>query len=130
MKKRGSGVAQKAKVRHYRRLNGKFLRDAQELLRSGDVVQASEKFWGAAAEIVKAYAASRGLRTRTHGALWQVVIDLDQKHPSLSLLRDFNQAGYLHSNFYEDELRPEAVRVAGDVVREFVAKIGALMEPE
>jgi len=120
-------LAQKTKVRHYKRLNGKFLRDAQELLEKGDLVQASEKFWGAAAEIVKAYAAAIGIRARTHGDLWQVVIDLDKQRPALSLLKDFNQAGYLHSNFYEDELRPEAVRVAGEVVWGFVEKVGRLL---
>lgn len=109
-------------------MNAKFLKDAEELLEKGDVVQASEKFWGAAAEMVKAYAAARGIRTRTHNDLWQVVIDLDKNHPSLTLLRDFNQAGYLHSNFYEDELRPEVVRVAGEVVKEFIGKIERLLE--
>lgn len=121
-------MAQRTKLRHYKRLNAKFLKDAEELIEKGDVVQASEKFWGAAAEIVKAYAAARGIRTRTHNDLWQVVIDLDKKHPSLALLRDFNQAGYLHSNFYEDELRPEAVRAAGEVVKEFIGKIERLLE--
>ncbi len=122
-------LAQKAKLRHYKRLNNKFLKDAEELLEKGDIVQASEKFWGAAAEIVKAYAADKGIRTRTHNDLWQVVIDLDKRHPSLALLRDFNQAGYLHSNFYEDELRSEAVRAAGKGVREFVGKIERLLGP-
>lgn len=62
-------MASRARLEHYKRLNGKFLRDAEELLAKGDVVQASEKFGGAAAEIVKAYAAKRGLRTRTHAGL-------------------------------------------------------------
>lgn len=35
------------------RLNGKFMREAEELLAKGDYVQASEKLWGAAAEISK-----------------------------------------------------------------------------
>jgi len=122
-------LAQKARLRHYKRLNSKFLKDAEELLKKGDVVQASEKFWGAAAEIVKAYATERGIKTRTHNDLWQVVIDLDKKNPALTLLQDFNQAGYLHSNFYEDELRPEAVAAAGEVVVEFVRKIESLLKP-
>lgn len=122
-------LAQKARLRHYKRLNSKFLKDAEELLKKGDVVKASEKFWGAVAEIVKAYATSKGIKTRTHNDLWQVVIDLDKKNPSLTLLRDFNQAGYLHSNFYEDELRPEAVAAAGKVVVEFVGKIERLLKP-
>ena len=68
------------------------------------------------------------MKTRTHNDLWQVVIDLNKEHPSLDLLKDFNQAGYLHSNFYEDELRPEAVRVAADAVKEFVKNMKQLLK--
>lgn len=46
-------MASKTKEAHYRRLNGKYLKDADALLQKGDYVQASEKLWGAAAEIVK-----------------------------------------------------------------------------
>jgi hypothetical protein len=120
-------MASKAKLEHYRRLNGKFLRDAEELLAAGDVVQASEKFWGAAAEIVKAYAAKKGLKTRTHGDLWDIVIALDKAHPELGLHEEFLTAGYLHSNFYEDELRPESVSAAGAVVKRFIRKMEGLL---
>src|SRR3990172_9226867 len=99
-----------SRAEQYRRLNGKFLRDAEELLAEGDIVQASEKFWGAASEMVKAYAAKRGLKARTHADLWRIVIELDQERPGLGLHEDFLTAGYLHSNFYEDELLPASVR--------------------
>lgn len=116
-------MVSRSKVEHYRRLNGKFLRDAEELFRKGDHLQASEKLWGAAAEIVKAYAAKKGLKARTHGDLWDIVIDLDSRHRSIGLHKDFLTAGYLHSNFYEDELRPESVREAGEVVKVFIEKM-------
>jgi len=37
------------KASNYRKLNHKYLRDAEDLIERGDFVQASEKFWGAAA---------------------------------------------------------------------------------
>ena len=116
-------MASKTRLERYKRLNGKFLRDAEGLLEKGDSVQSSEKFWGAAAEIVKAYAVKRGLKTRTHADLWKIVINLDKENPQLGLHEDFRTAGYLHSNFYEDELRPESVRTAGDVVKRFITKM-------
>ena len=116
-------MASKAKLEHYKRLNGKFLRDAEEALAQGDTVQASEKFWGAAAEIVKAYAAKKGLRAQTHADLWTLVIKLDRENPRLGLHEEFLTAGYLHSNFYEDELRPESVRLAGNVVKRVIQKM-------
>jgi hypothetical protein len=38
----------------------RYLGEAEELLARGDYVQASEKAWGAAAQIVKAVAAREG----------------------------------------------------------------------
>ena len=42
------------------RLSEKYLREAGEFLSKGDLVQASEKGWGAASQAVKAAAARRG----------------------------------------------------------------------
>ena len=114
---------EESRMERYLRLNGKFLRDADELMAKGDHVQASEKFWGAAAEAVKAVAENMGRKTRTHADLWLLVEELDSKRPDLGLLEDFLLANHLHSNFYEDELRPSAVRAAAEGVKRFIRKI-------
>ena len=57
-------------------LNGKYLEDADRLLEAGDYVQASEKYWGAMAEIVKAIAEGRVSTRRAAGLLDQSVEDL------------------------------------------------------
>ena len=54
----------------HRGLAEKFLREAEELLTRGDYVQASEKAWGAAAQMVKAIAAKRGKELKSRGDLW------------------------------------------------------------
>ena len=54
-------MARRSRLAEYERLNGKYLREAEELLEKKDYPQASEKLWGAAAEIVKAVAAGRGI---------------------------------------------------------------------
>ena len=41
-------------------LSEKYLKEAEEFLEKGDCVQASEKVWGAASQIVKALAAKKG----------------------------------------------------------------------
>jgi hypothetical protein len=51
----------RARQSEYERLNGKYLKEGQQLMGKGDYAQASEKFWGAAAEIIKAVGAKRGL---------------------------------------------------------------------
>ena len=119
-------MASKARIQRYRRLNGKYLRDAELLLQKGDYSQASEKFWSAAAGIAKAVAGTKGIKARTHGDLWEFVIKLDKEHPDLGLAHDFYDANHLHSNFYEDELRPEAVLMGAQAVRAFVKKMERL----
>jgi len=117
------GMASKAKMEHYRRLNGKYLRDAEALLKKGDYQQASEKFWGACAEIVKAAAAKKEKRLKTHEELWDFVAELDNRHPSLDLGRDFGAANHLHANFYEEDLSPAAVLILVEAARDFVRKM-------
>lgn len=117
------GMAIKIKAEHYLRLNGKYLRDAEALLEKGDYSQASEKFWGAAAEVVKAAAAKKGRRLKSHNELWSYVIDLDKKNPALGLVNSFGGASYLHSNFYEEELSPEIVKALARTVKSFVDKM-------
>ncbi len=50
----------KKQNKKYLKLNDKYLMDAYARIAKQDFVQASEKLWGAAAEIVKAIAARRG----------------------------------------------------------------------
>ena len=57
------------------RLNGKYLKDANELLKQKGYSQASEKYWGAAAEATKAYVEWMGKHLKTHADLWDFVID-------------------------------------------------------
>ncbi len=113
--------------RNYLRLNGKYLSEAEELIGRRDFAQASEKLWGAAAEIIKAVAARRGVELGTHGSLWEYVSKLDSEHPEWRLRRDFSYAGNLHQNFYEDWLPGEYVREGLEIVREFARKLGTLL---
>jgi hypothetical protein len=48
-------------------LSDKYLKDAEDLIKKEDYVQASEKAWGAASQVVKAVAAKRGKELRSHG---------------------------------------------------------------
>jgi len=71
-------------------------------LEAGDVRQASEKGWGAAAQMVKAVAEDRGWRHKTHAALF-VVIDRMVSETGDKVIGDsFRSACGLHQNFYEN----------------------------
>ncbi|OIP27996.1 MAG: hypothetical protein CO103_03895 [Chloroflexi bacterium CG_4_9_14_3_um_filter_45_9] len=111
------------RVDNYLRLNGKYLEEARFLLEKGDYVQASEKFWGAAAEIVKAVAARRGMDIKSHREFFEFVAKLKDELNDSELPRLFSLASALHQNFYEDWLPPETVRDHGKAVEELVKRL-------
>jgi HEPN domain-containing protein len=109
----------------HRGLVEKFLREAEELLARGDYVQASEKAWGAAAQIVKAAAAKAGKELRSHGDLWQFVSEIAGEDRELRRL--WSRANSLHQNFYEGWMPPEDVRYAVEDVKQFVERLKRML---
>lgn len=97
------------------------------LLAKGDYVQASEKLWGAAAQVVKAVAAKRGRALGMHRSLSQLVEELHQQHPSWGLIDAFAHANNLHVNFYEDHLTPGVICRGAEQVERFVARLRTLL---
>ena len=64
------------KAEFHENLCKKFLNDAEEFVKRGDYLQASEKAWGAASQMLKAEAARRGVELRGHSALHRFVITI------------------------------------------------------
>ena len=112
----------------YREASRRLLTQARLELEAGDVRQASEKGWEAAAQAVKAAAQQRGWTHNYHRALFMVVTDLSNEtaDPELDVL--FASANYLHINFYEDAL--DAAKVRRHLVRteEFIGKIESILD--
>ena len=111
----------------YVKLNGKYLRESQRLLAKGDYSQASEKLWGAMAEMIKAVAAKRGMELGTHRSLGEFVSKLQREHPDWELVPAFGLGNALHTNFYEDWLPADHVELYANVVRKFIEKLQTLL---
>ena len=94
-----------------------FLAKGVEALSEEDFLQASEKFWGASAQMVKAMAERRGWQHSTHRALFQVVGRLAAETGDEELRDLFLEAGQLHTNFYENWLPPDMVSRGGERVK-------------
>ena len=96
----------------YRAMSFHKLEQAREELDKGDQCQASEKIWGAVAEIVKAVAQQRGWNHHAHNYL---------NHAALfvmyclglptDLLAIFEQVGGSHSNYYEHQAMRDEVEI-------------------
>ena len=103
-----------------------FLARARTYLAEDDLLQASEKGWGAAAQMVKATAESRGWRHRTHRDLYVAIEQLVAEAGDEGIGAAFGLANELHQNFYEGLLPRRAVERNLDAVAELVEKLDAL----
>ena len=102
-----------------------FIRKADEYMAQGDLLQASEKAWGATARQVKAVAQRRGWDHQRHGQLFGVIdaIASETGRPEINDL--FHVANGLHDNSYERWLTTEQV---ADGIAD-VKRLLALLEP-
>ena len=69
-----------------------FIEDAEKYLVQGDLLQASEKAWGAAARKVKAIAEDRGWEHKRHGHLFAVIGNIVADTGQTDLRRLFREA--------------------------------------
>ena len=97
-----------------------LLEQARQELDRGDVRQASEKGWGAAAQAVKALAEDRGWQHKSHAALFNAVSRLAREPGNDDLKSLFHVANSLHSNFYENTQNAEMVAAGLGGVGKFV----------
>ena len=100
----------------YARLSRDFRAGAWRHLDENDLPQASNKAWGMVAETVKAVGAQHGGVIHTHRAIMRVLEELSAltaQSGDAELARwinnAFNNARYLHTNFYEDEASSDRV---------------------
>ena len=116
-----------AKVELHMKLCEKYLKEAEDFLAKGDYVQASEKAWGAAAQMVKALAAREGVELRSHGELHREVIKVAKEVGDDGIRLLWQSAISLHQNFYENWLPPEMVEKNIEDVEKFVDKLKHLL---
>ncbi|MGC9050461.1 PaREP1 family protein [Pyrobaculum sp.] len=115
------------RARAYAEVALDLLRAAGEELRAGDLRQASEKIWGAAALAVKAYAYWRdGVRLASHGELWRYAKKIADELGNW--VHDaWAQANSMHINFYEGwataEQVAEALKRVEKLVKEIVERV-------
>ena len=104
-----------------------YLAAAYQSLADDDLTQASGKGWEAAENMVKALAEERGWRHRSHRLLSDIVEDLVDETGDENLSRWFQAASVLHTNFYENALRPRTVRRNLREVQQLLAELEPLL---
>ena len=117
-----------ATTARHEEISERFLDQADEEFEKGDMLQASEKAWGAVAHYVKSVAKTRGWPDGSHRDIW----DNARKLIRLTSDPDDNRRRFvlvnaLHVNFYEEELNAREVQLA---VMDARALIEAMREAE
>lgn len=110
----------------YRSSADALLAQARTELAAGDLRQASEKGWGAAAQAVKAVADARDWQHRNHAALFRIASRLATETDDEDLNRWFLSASGLHVNFYENWLDADAVSVGLDDIDRLVHRLATI----
>ena len=112
----------------YREASRRLLAQAHTELEAGDLQQASEKAWGAAAQIVKAASTLREWAHNQHRDLWIATRELSNEAEDTEIHDLFGVAHNLHTNFYENTYDAQMVTLHIAKVVRLVEKVEAMLE--
>ena len=114
-------------TQQYQQASEHFLAQAREELAAGDLPQASEKGWGATAQILKAIAAQRDWEHNRHRHYHRIVSRLRAETGDGDIRRLFNTASALHENFYENDMQTDDVADGLDDVEVLLDKLVVML---
>ena len=107
-----------------------FLVKSDGYFAEGDVLQGSEKLWGAAAHAVMAVAQQRGWKYGNHYTLRETALrfadELEDERISLGL----GVAEKFHANFYHEFMEDSELDMNRPLAKRFVARMLALVDEE
>ena len=103
-----------------------FLEEADREFAEGDVLQASEKMWGAASHAIMAVAMQRGQDCGTYRQIVNAGLRISDELDDDSLRAGMEAAQLLYGNFHHGYLEPEEYENPAWLVRRFVERTLAL----
>ena len=108
-------------VAYHRERSWHFLDLVADELARGELEEASNKVWGAAAHAVKAAAASRGWEHLAHALLEETVYRLIREAGVPEhIIGQYYLASHYHQRFYGGPPPPAGIRYGRDTIAEFV----------
>ena len=117
-------------VQTYQDASRTLLTQAFAELEQGDTRQASEKAWGATAQMLKSIAQHRGWERRGHWLIRRVASRLADETGDAEILRLYRVASDLHTNFYEGTDTAADVKAGLEDVRRLLDKLAPLALPD
>ena len=112
-------------------ISRRFIRQAREELERGDRLQATEKAWGALAQLFKAHGQQRGwLNMGSHRTVGRIAQQLAAEYNDLNIINAYIAADNGHRNFYDNEMSPPEIEDIITVVARVLPQLeSALSEP-
>ena len=113
-------------IENHMQISRRLIRQADDELRDGDVLQASEKAWGSVVHSLKAIARMRRWRHGGHYQLGVIANRLSVETRQPEMLDYYAIAESLHANFYNDWKPAEVVRRNIESVKTLLAMLWAI----
>ena len=110
----------------YEEISRHLLEQAQDELDKGDILQASDKVWGATAHAVKAVCQRMGWNHHAHNHIRGAANYIATQFERDDLLSAYGYLDALHTNYYEHQRVPAEVRVGIDSAAFFLREFAAL----
>ena len=111
----------------YRAGSRAMMTQSRTELAQGDLQQASEKGWGAVAQMMKAVAEARSWQHGRHRNLHQIASHLRAETGDGDIYRYFQIAGSLHENFYENQMAAQDIDEALQDVERLLEKLETIL---
>ena len=115
------------RVQLYLKLHEKYLREAEDLYARGDLLQAGEKYWGAATALLNAIAERRGWEHYSHRDYNVIIRRLYEETGDKELVIGFRMAEGLHANFYHNYMGPKDFQLHREAALKLIEKLKSLL---
>ena len=109
----------------YAAMSQRYIEQADEEFERGDLGQASNKAWGAAALALKAIAERRGWNHNKHGLLYDISGQVADELALPHLRARFRSANAMHQNYYEDWMAVDEVRDGIEDAKTYLRELAA-----
>ena len=107
-----------------------FLVKSDGYFAEGDVLQGSEKLWGAAAHAVMAVAQQRGWKYGNHYTSRETALRLADELEDERISLGLGVAEKFHANFYHEFMEDSELDMNRPLAKRFVARMLALVDEE
>ena len=115
-------------------ISRRFIQQAPEELERGDRLQATEKIWGALAQMLKAHGQQRGWKNLGgHRTVGHIARQLHLEYDEIDVVSAYLAADNGHRNFYDNEMSPpeieDIITVVAKVLPELENALSELPRP-